>query len=248
MGGYILAGWSNFPNDERYNDGWLIKTDAQGKEIWSHNFGDSKDDLIHSIAETGDGGYILVGETISPVNGSYDGWLIKLNPDGQVLWSKSFGGDLQDVFFSVSTTKDGGYIIAGQTQLSDATDFDGWLLKVSSEGQEVWSRTYDTSIGDTLYKALETVDGGFILAGCTGTKDSSGFPCIDDGWVIKTDGQGQEVWSYTFGGKNPDAFNFVAQTDDGGYVLSGWASSTKTGEPTGWLLKLNDKEEAREKN
>ncbi len=103
-GGYILAGWSNFPNDERYNDGWLIKTDAQGKEIWSCNFGDSKDDLIYSMAETGDGGYILVGETISPVNGSYDGWLIKLNPDGQVLWSKSFGGHLQDVFFSVSTT------------------------------------------------------------------------------------------------------------------------------------------------
>ncbi|MGI6648805.1 MAG: hypothetical protein ACOX5W_07030 [Bacillota bacterium] len=247
-GGYILAGWANFPNDDRYDDGWLIKTDAEGKEIWSRNLGDSKGDAINSIQQTNDGGYIAAGQTISPVSEGYDAWLVRLDADGQVAWSHTFGGALEDVFYSVSTTADGGYIIAGRTQPDNEFDYDGWLIKTDSAGREVWSRTYNASIKDQVNEVRQTRDGGYILAGCTGAKDNSGVYCIGDGWVIKTDAQGQEVWSYTFGGKNPDSFSSVQQTEDGGYTLGGWASSTKTGEPTGWLLKLKGEEAAPEIN
>ncbi|NLX91972.1 MAG: hypothetical protein GXZ07_10410 [Firmicutes bacterium] len=119
---------------------------------------------------------------------------------------------------SVLETKDGGYILAGYTYTGEHLESDGWLIKCDHAGKEVWSRTFDAGLGDRFNAVRQTRDGGYILAGCTGTKDASGFPCIEDGCVVKTDSQGKETWSSTFGGKNPDEFNSVQQTADGGYV------------------------------
>ena len=146
-----------------------------------------------------------------------------------------------DSINAAQQTDDGGYILAGTTH-TGASDLDGWLVKSDTEGNQVWSQTFTQANTNIFNDVQQTTDGGYILAGCTGTKDSSGIHSKEDGWVVKTGSNGEETWSYTFGGKHPDEFNSVLQTSDGGYILGGWASSTTTAEPIGWLVKLKSEE------
>lgn len=237
-GGYILAGWATFV-DDRYQDAWLLKTSGEGNPIWSRNYGNSKSDIVKSVEIGKDGGFLLAGQSINPVNNSYDGWVLKTDSHGEQVWQVFLGGSGEDCFYSIKNTIDGEIILAGSTFASSAADADGWLVKLDQNGRKLFERTFNTTIGDRFNDIQATTDGGYIVAGHNGTRDSSNFPVIEDAWVLKTDARGNEIWSATFGGKRPDSFTSVIQTRDGGYALSGYACSTSTAEPVAWLVKLN---------
>ena len=121
----ILAGSTKSLGSEKY-DGWLIKTDEKGKEEWSETFGGNEFDGIYSVQQTKDGGYILAGSTESFGSEKYDGWLIKTDEKGKKEWTKTIGGNEDDLFISVQQTKDGGYILSGRTKSYDSNDSDDW--------------------------------------------------------------------------------------------------------------------------
>ena len=236
-GGYILAGCTGFYEHEDIIDAWLIKTDATGVEQWDQTFGGSGRDVIKSVQQTTDGGYILAGYTESYGAGNNDGWLIKTDAVGVEQWSKTFGGSSYDKAWSVQQTTDGGYILAGYTESYGAGNDDAWLIKTNAEGIEQWSQTFGGSGRDVIKSVQQTTDGGYILAGTIYLGEISN----EDAWLIKTNATGIEQWSQTFGGSNWDWINSVQQTTDGGYILAGGTDSygNETGREDAWLIKTD---------
>jgi hypothetical protein len=149
--GYIITGYT-----QSYGAGsadvWLIKTNANGNEEWSQIFGGSGADYGYSVAQTSDGGYIVVGYTYSYGAGSADVWLIKTDADGDEEWSELFGGSSYDGGYSVAETSDGGYIVSGDTASYGSGGSDVWLIKLSDSDPQV---TPGDGNGDGAVNALD---------------------------------------------------------------------------------------------
>jgi hypothetical protein len=233
-GGYILGGltWSTSAGQ---SDFWLIKTDANGNEVWSRTFGREEEDEAYSVQQTTDGGYVLAGFTRSFGAGSPDAWLVKTDANGNEIWNRTYGGTGNDRAFSLATTVDGGYVLAGWTTSSGAGGFDAWLIKADANGNEVWSQTFGSDTEEGVFSVQPTLDGGFVLAGDFYLGEARGR----DAWLIKTDADGNEVWSRTFGGENDDHAMAVHPTPDGGYVLAGDSSSFGAEDWDAWLVKAD---------
>ncbi len=178
-------------------------------EEWNRTFGGINDDMAESVQQTSDGGYILAGSTTSFGVGYSDAWLIKTDSLGNQQWNKTFGGMNNDSINSVRQTSDGGYILAGETSsFGLGGQYDGWLIKTDSSGNEQWNRTYGWFNYDWIQSVQQTIDGGYILGGHMYSYASAS----DNAWLVKTDSSGNEQWSRTFGGTNYDEANSVYQT------------------------------------
>jgi hypothetical protein len=152
-------------------------------------------------------------------------------------WNKTFGGTGDDYGYAVQQISDGGFILAGSTESYGAGYTDAWLIKADANGNELWKKTFGgTSYGhsgkgdDYAYDVQLTSDGGYILAGRTTSFINKG-----QGWLIKTDANGNEQWNRTFGGnEGSDQFESVQQTSDSGYILAGKRNSLDV-----WLLRTD---------
>ena len=180
---YIIAGdtWSDNDTD---SDLWIIKIDDIGNMLWNITFGGNKHEYCNSVLQTIDNGFIILGNTISFGAGSADIWLIKINSSGELEWNKTFGGDKDDYGRSFQRTIDGGYIIGGSTKSYGEGKEDFWLIKIDSEGNEEWNKTYGGSNNERAESLQQTVDYGYIITGKIQT------PNDDDIWLIKTDSLG----------------------------------------------------------
>jgi len=209
--GYIIVGFMNNYAQDTLTEVYLIKTDDSGNKEWSKTFGGPSDDCGNSVKQTSDGGYIIAGSTESFGAGASDVYLVKTDANGNEVWSKTFGGSSYDEGYSVQQTTDGGYIIAGRKV------FDAYLIKTDASGNEVWSKTLGGTDVEVAYSVQETSDGGYIITGFTGSYGAG----VDDVYLIKTDANGSEVWSKTFGGSNDDIGYSVQQASDSGYIIVG---------------------------
>jgi len=195
-----------FSNYSPYNSFCLLNS-------FTKTFGGNSADGGSSVAQTEDGGYIITGYTYSYDVGCGDVWLIKTDGFGNEEWNNTFGGsDSEDVGSSVSQTTDGGYIIVGSNEYAK-DNFDVLLIKTDGSGNEEWSKTFGGSSDAGGRSGTQTDDGGYII---TGQIESYGG--VDDVWLIKTDGMGNEEWNKTFGAGRGRS---VAQTTDGGYIITG---------------------------
>ncbi len=186
-GGYIITG-ATYSFNLYSADIWLIKTNANGDEIWNRLYGDITSDSSYSVQQTSDGGYILIGYTYSFSAGKEDIWLIKTDSDGNKLWDRTFGGINHDGGYSVQQTFDDGYIIAGYTDSFDAGDYNVWLIKTDTNGYETWNKTFgEINADDMGYSVQQTFDGGYIVLGCTRSYGNGDYNVL----LIKTDSQGK---------------------------------------------------------
>jgi len=234
-GGYIIGGYT-----ESFGAGgedvWLLKTDANGDTIWTHTYGGTASDVGQSVQQTTDGGYIIAGYTLSFGQGYYDFYLIKTDADGDTLWTSTCGGSDWDEGYSVQQTADGGYIVAGYTESFGAGDEDVWLVKADADGNILWACAYGGTGKDIGQSVQQTTDGGYIITGYT-ISFGQGYYDI---YLIKTDADGDTLWTRTYGGTDWDEGYSVQQTADGGYIVAGLTESFggQDNEDV-WLLKID---------
>ncbi len=225
-GGYILVGSTNSFSSGDY-DVYLIKTDADGNELWYQTYGGDNNENGYSVQLTIDGGFVIVGETYSFGAGSYDVYLIKTDAKGDTLWTKTYGGEKSDRGNSVQQTADGGYAITGYYSKGFGSGGDDvYLIKTDANGKELWSKTYGGDDSDYGYAVEQTADGGYIIAGET-YSFGAGW---SDVYLIKTNAEGDTLWTKTYGGDNSDSGRSLYQTDDGGYVIAGYSYSGGSGD------------------
>ena len=148
-------------------------------------------------------------------------------------WNKTYGGAGSDSASTVVQTCDGGYAIAGCTRSFGAGWGDFWLVKTDASGNVEWSKTYGGTDMDVARSLVQTVDGGYAIAGLTQSFGAGSW----DFWLVKTDTDGAILWSRTYGGPGNDRAWFVQQTGDGGYMVGGITTSFGAG--SFWLVKTN---------
>jgi hypothetical protein len=271
-GGFIFCGytfpWNGADNDVigfhsgTAGDGWIVKVDSLGVVQWSKCLGGTLGDQILSVQQITDG-YILTGSTSSndfDVSGNHGGtnpndvWVVKLNNFGAIQWQKCLGGTGNDGAGSVKQTLDGGFVILGGTYSNDGDVLgnhgsgDAWVVKLSPSGVIQWQKCLGGSDNDIGNSIEITSDGGYIIAGSTGSNDGDviGNHGGNDSWALKLNSLGVIEWQKCFGGSNFEEFRSVQNLIDGGYIFSGYTSSNN-GDVSGriggfgdvWLVKTN---------
>jgi|SRR5271157_951937 len=209
---------------------------------WSNTYGGQKDDSFNSVIQTSDGGYAAVGYTSPYANNTTTIYFVKTNANGTLQWNNTYGGEKEAVGYGVVQTSDGGYAIAGYDILNNSAMM-AYLLRIDSNGNMLWNKTFGSDDQDGAYSIAKTSDGGFILTGFTYVYDSGGW----DAFLIKTDAQGNVTWDRNYGGLFKDAGHSVEQTSDGGYIFTGYTKSYGVlgGDANGvgaenlWLVKVD---------
>jgi len=232
--GYAIAGFTtSFGAGEA--DVYVVKLDAHGNLQWTKTIGGRDFDVGNSLIQTSDGGYAIAGSTKSFGAGDEDVYVVKLDANGNLQWTKTIGGKHADGGNSLIQTSDGGYAIAGSTQSFGAGNGDVYVVKLDAHGNLQWTKTIGGPASETGFSLIQTSDGGYVIAGFT-TSFGAGD---EDVYVVKLDAHGNLQWTKTIGGKKEDVGFSLIQTSDGGYAIAGGTSSFGAGKWDVYVVKLN---------
>jgi hypothetical protein len=233
-GGYVVAGTVDTSGEYR-SDICLIKTDADGTTEWTTTCGGEGYQDARSIRQTSDDGFTVTGAYHDYPGESGDVILVRLGVDGLVEWATRFGGSGDDWGNCAQQTTDGGYIVVGGTTSSGNGGVDVYLVKTDVDGVVLWSKTYGGSESDEGTSVAQTLDGGYILAGTTSSYGGNG----SDVYLIRTDSNGDSLWTRTFGTPRDEWAGSVQQTADSGYVIAGTAGNDSLGNSDMLLIKTD---------
>lgn len=263
-GGYIAVGDfiainenSSNNNEKRYC--LVVKLDQKGEVQWKNYYGSSGLNLGSRVRQI-ENGYIVTGATdscdvdIPSNNRDFDSWIFMIDENGKLQWQKCFGGSDYDSVESMQVIKDGGYILGCVTASSDGDVSENYgkvdfcIVKMNSEGIIEWEKSYGGSNYDSLSAIKQTIDGGYIAAGVTGSDDGHvGVNYgIYDGWIIKLDKEGSLQWRKCIGGSEVDSIESLCLSDN--YYIFGGFSESAYGLVTGnsglrdfWIIKMKQK-------
>ncbi len=253
-GGYIVVGYK-YLQDAVGSDAWVTKVSADGTSEWNKTFGGLDDDALLGIEKTNDGGFILAGYTASTNgditinNGGYDGWLIKLNSKGEIQWSKTYGGILDDKFQSIKITNDGGYVLTGYTKNDNVADGyqgdkDIWVLKLDESGTIEWSKAFGEKYEDIGNSIIQTKDGGYAVAARVSTIFNPAGGTADF-LFLKLNASGVSEKKIIKSYKLDDIIHDIKEMSDGSFIAVGETSyaggiaNFHGGVKDAWALKIN---------
>jgi hypothetical protein len=208
--GYIALGFEG----DGFNPGvYIVKTDKNGSLQWSKTFPQTGYEICQSIKQVGNNGYIICGRTDSKGHGDFDIYIMRLNLNGDSLWTKTFGTALSEWGTAVDVTNDGGFIITGYDYFSGG---DIWLIKTDSSGNEQWVKKFGGPGWDMGNDVKQCTDGGYVIAGRKEIDDNRNhFYCI------RTNSLGNIIWEHVFPKDTMSEAYSVFQNDDKGFIFLG---------------------------
>lgn len=289
-GGYLLGGSSESYQTRVGSDGkkdlygksentrgnldyWVVKLKNDGTIEWQKTLGGKYADELKSVTVLENGNYLVGGTSNSPISGDKtegnlglnDFWLLQLDKTGNIVWQKTIGGSQDDSLFALNATKDGGFIVGGNSNSGTSTTktkgsskgSDFWIIKFDSEANVHWQEVYNYGEKDVLTSIIENEDGTYLIGGyaqseitnTTSSKVKKGDKDgINDYIALKISAKGEEIWTQTVGSKGEEVLRKLVETRDGGYLLvgtsNGKASKDKNNTIGGndfWVVKLKDK-------
>lgn len=237
-GGYLLTGFSSSGSNGNKTqihrggvDGVLIKIDLNGNRVWEKVFGGVNDDYLYDIIPLSDNNFLICGWSKSGVGyekqsinkGDVDSWIIKITPNGDIIWEVSLGSTAADYTGSLVTpTSDGGFIIGssvGSTGVASvppngdrsvslkSNAWDYWIFKIDANGQKVWDKVYGGLDHEFILGIEKATDNsGFYIVGTTNSASGAGSDITTsarhdyDGWLLKIDNNGNKIFDKTFSG------------------------------------------------
>jgi hypothetical protein len=206
---------------------------AQSALKFQQSYGGFGYEYGYGIVQTPDLGYAIAGTTSSA--GITDGWLVRTDSLGLLLWTKYFSLPQIDVLRSIVLLPDSGFALAGYTNSKGYGGYDGWVIRTDKNGDTLWTRNYGTTDWDLFYSITATWDGGFLCAGGTygaGNGD-------EDIYLVRLDANGNELWTKTIGGARMDEGRSIIETSDSLFALAANTYSLGDTLGDGWLLHLD---------
>lgn len=236
-------------------DYWIVKLNKSGVIEWQKTYGGEYADVLRSMEQTRDGGYILGGYSNSPQSGDKteplkgigDYWIIKIDNTGNIEWQNTYGGNGDNQLYAIHQTEDDGYILGGNSNSTSSltslggmvsNGIDYWVLKLDIKGSVVWSKTYDFGKKDILTSIIENKDKTYLIGGYSHgveiSREGIGSKATglinkkeEDGYIaLKIDEKGEEIWKKTVASNGEDVLQKVFETRDGGYLMAGSSRSS----------------------
>lgn len=224
---------------------------------WAKCYGGSNNDRAYSAIQTSDGGYLICGFTnsadgdVTANHGSSDGWLVKTNPDGSILWQKSYGGSNADIFRAVAVSSSG-YVVCGETASDDGDvsfnhgQKDFWVVGVGITGNLIWEKTYGGSNDDFAFDMAKSDSGYFVIGQTYSTDgDVTGYKANGDAWLISINQTGNLLDQKAKGGQEEDSYTAILPVLSGGFLVGGYTFSNdgnvqglNHGGSDAWLVKV----------
>ncbi len=233
-GSYIFAGQTNSYGAGLF-DAYLFKTDYTGAVLWSHTYGGAFSEQGGSVIQTADSGFAWIGYTTSFGSGIVDVYLVRTDSSGNLLWSKCYGLSTSETAFNIIETSDGGFLISGMRQLTPS-NYDALVIKTDSLGNMLWNKQYGGTGGNEWADcAMEVPTGGYLICGRTGSFGNGG----EDILLIRTDANGDTLWTRAYGDfANDYAYSIIA-TGDGGYLICGGGVPPSTVRDHVYIIKTD---------
>lgn len=232
---YVIVG-RTYSYGSGGRDIYFIKIDEYGDTLWTKTFGGMGDDDGYKIQQTNDNGYIIFGSTQSYGAGSYDMYLIRTDSNGDTLWTKTFGGTLEDVGYCGLQCSDGGFAIAGYTMSYSNVFSSAYLIRTDGNGDTLWTKGYEKLYSNAVSEFKETSDNGYIIVSNTQSPNINDLKKI---WLIKTNSLGDTLWTRLFSISNCDILGWsIELTVDNGYIIAG-AIKDSTDEIDVYIFKTN---------
>ncbi|KRP09018.1 MAG: hypothetical protein ABR95_11430 [Sphingobacteriales bacterium BACL12 MAG-120813-bin55] len=260
-GGYILGATSNSNTsadkseaslgDEDY---WIIKLDNTGNLLWENTIGGNSADVLYSVNQTQNGGFLLGGTSISDVSGdktepvilrpdglkSIDYWVLEIDSAGNIISQQVIGGNYHDGLYDIQSGGINSHFLGGSSNSpisydkneDSYGDSDYWVIKSDSNLNIIWQKTIGGNSHDELRSGAFTFLKGYIMAGysqsgISGNKTTENFG-FEDYWLFKLDSTGSVLWQLELGGSDYDRALIILQTPDGGYIVGGWSGSNSS--------------------
>lgn len=227
-GGHIIVGWTHrgmtVPSGLNetmvltQKEAYIVKTGVNGNVVWEKNF---DGDVMESVQETSDGGYIAL-ESKNPLAN-----LIKLDTSGNVLWNRTLTETPNYALYSLQEASDGGYLLVGATNGAGATlcynpkegtSVDVYIMKTDNNGNKQWEKTIGGTRMDIGNYVQKTSDGGYIITGLTTSFSNNG---VEDVYLLKIDSGGNKLWEKAIGKEKSEIGYTVKETSDSGYIIAG---------------------------
>ena len=235
-GHYLAVGMTTSKSNGK-QDAWLLKLNEKGRLVWEKRIGGSLMDVVLDAALMSNGDYVMTGFVQMKKDDKVDMLVKRIDVDGNEIWSKNFGGEAWDIGMSIVATKGDNILVGGHTESVTNGKEDAWIVKLSGEGNEIWSKNFGGEEKDVVASlAYDAQTDGCFAVGHTESFGNG----MADVWVLKIDKDGKDVWKNAIGGEKADMGKDIIITEDGNLAITGFTMSYGKGFSDVWLLKMSN--------
>jgi hypothetical protein len=246
-GGWVVAGSTRNADDGDF-DVAVVRLNADGEMVWARRYGGPGLDIAFGVRTLHDGTIVVAGWTSRIGAGEGDFLLLGLRPDGTLAYERAFGTAGEERATSLTVTREGDIAIIGESYgVSGDSRF--YLVLADPDGNLLWERTYDDGpLNERGLAILELADG-YLLAGNSMDTSSGSTATRSDGYVVRTDRDGRQIWARSYGGDAHDIVHHVAPLGVDSFLLTGYSRGFGASGPNDvWMVRIDGQGEPLEQS